>query len=106
VFSWAAVDAAFGLTFEIIQFVPHKTSNSSVATNVKACREIIMAAGAHNTPQILQLSGIGPKQLLSSLGIETMVDLPGVGRNFQDQPTLYMQYSCKECLFVHAARRG
>jgi hypothetical protein len=54
-----------------------------------------MAAGAHNTPQILQLSGIGPKQLLSSLGIKTVVDLPGVGMNFQDQPTLYMQYSCK-----------
>lgn len=71
------------------------TSNSSVVTNVKACREIILAAGAHNSPQILQLSGVGSKQLLSSLGIETIVDLPGVGRNFQDQPTLYMQYSCK-----------
>jgi choline dehydrogenase-like flavoprotein len=55
-----------------------------------------MAAGAHNTPQILQLSGIGPKQLLISLGIKNVVDLPGVGRNFQDQPTLYMQYSCEK----------
>jgi choline dehydrogenase-like flavoprotein len=78
-----------------LQFVPRNASNSSVAINVKACREIIMAAGAHNTPQILQLSGVGPKQLLSSLGIKTIVDFPGVGRNFQDQPTLYMQYSCK-----------
>jgi choline dehydrogenase-like flavoprotein len=75
--------------------MPRNTSNSSVAINVKARREIIMAAGAHNTPQTLQLSGIGPKQLLSSLGIKTVVDLPGVGMNFQDQPTLYMQYSCK-----------
>jgi choline dehydrogenase len=69
--------------------MPRNTSNSSVAINVKARREIIMAAGAHNTPQTLQLSGIGPKQLLSSLGIKTVVDLPGVGMNFQDQPTLY-----------------
>jgi choline dehydrogenase-like flavoprotein len=96
VLSWATTDAACRLTFEIVQFVPRNTSNSSVATNVKACREIIMAAGAHNTPQILQLSGIGPKQLLCSLGIKTVVDLPGVGMNFQDQPTLYMQYSCKK----------
>jgi len=76
--------------------VPRNASSDSVVTNVKARREIILAAGALHSPQILQLSGIGPKQLLSSLGIETIVDLPGVGRNFQDQPTLYMQFSCKE----------
>lgn len=75
--------------------MPRDTSNSSVTTNVKACREVVLAAGAHGSPQILQLSGIGPKQLLSSLGVKTIVELPGVGRNFQDQPTLYMQYNCR-----------
>lgn len=70
-------------------------SSDSIVTNVQARREIILVAGALHSPQVLQLSGIGPKKLLSSLGIETVVDLPGVGRNFQDQPTLYMQYSCK-----------
>ena len=79
----------------IFRFVPRNASSDSVVTNVKARREITLAAGALHSPQILQLSGIGPKELLSSLGIETVVDLPGVGRNFQDQPTLYMQYSCK-----------
>jgi choline dehydrogenase-like flavoprotein len=76
--------------------MPRNASSDSIATNVKARREIILAAGALHSPQVLQLSGIGLKKLLSSLGIETVVDLPGVGRNFQDQPTLYMQYSCKE----------
>jgi choline dehydrogenase-like flavoprotein len=76
--------------------VPRNASSDSAFTTVKARREIVLAAGAAHSPQILQLSGIGPKQLLSSLGIETIVNLPGVGTNFQDQPTLYMQFSCKE----------
>jgi len=52
--------------------------------NVKANKEVLMAAGAIHTPQLLQLSGIGPKKLLHAAGIKTLVDLPGVGQNFQD----------------------
>ncbi|CEI67552.1 unnamed protein product [Fusarium venenatum] len=52
--------------------------------NVKANKEVLMAAGAVHTPQLLQLSGIGPKKLLHAAGIKTLVDLPGVGQNFQD----------------------
>ncbi|RGP79782.1 choline dehydrogenase [Fusarium longipes] len=51
---------------------------------VKANKEVLMAAGAVHTPKLLQLSGIGPKKLLQSAGIKTLVDLPGVGQNFQD----------------------
>ena len=61
----------------------------------KANKEAILAAGAAHTPQILQLSGVGPKDLLDSLGIPIVVNLPGVGQNFQDQPTLYPSYNCK-----------
>lgn len=62
---------------------------------VNAKKEIILAAGAAHTPQILQLSGVGPKGLLYSQDIPVVVDLPGVGQNFQDQPTLYTSYNCE-----------
>ncbi|KAI8650772.1 GMC-OxRdtase-N domain-containing protein [Fusarium keratoplasticum] len=55
-------------------------------------KNVILAAGAINTPRILQLSGIGPKKLLDSLDIDVVVDSPGVGANFQDHPTFNMIY--------------
>ncbi|WP_136443175.1 GMC family oxidoreductase [Pacificoceanicola onchidii] len=51
---------------------------------VKARGEVILSAGAVNSPQILQLSGIGPAELLKSLGIDVLVDAPAVGENLQD----------------------
>ncbi len=51
---------------------------------VKARREVVLAAGAIGSPQILQLSGIGPGALLATQGIEQVIDLPGVGENLQD----------------------
>jgi choline dehydrogenase len=53
--------------------------------SVNATREVILAAGAFNTPQLLKLSGIGPKEELESFGIDVVVDLPGVGTNLQDR---------------------
>ena len=52
---------------------------------VLAAREVILAGGAFNTPQLLMLSGIGPRGVLERFGIEVRVDLPGVGRNLQDR---------------------
>ena len=56
--------------------------------------EVILAGGAINTPQLLQLSGVGNAEHLRSLGIEPVVDLPGVGENLQDHLEAYIQYSC------------
>jgi choline dehydrogenase len=49
--------------------------------SVRASREVILCAGAIHTPRLLLLSGIGPPEDLEQLGIDTVIDLPGVGRN-------------------------
>ena len=52
---------------------------------VLASREVILAGGAFNTPQLLMLSGIGPRAALARWGIDARIDLAGVGRNLQDR---------------------
>jgi len=52
---------------------------------IRVSREVILSGGAFNTPQLLMLSGIGPRQELERHGIPVRVDLPGVGRNLQDR---------------------
>jgi len=51
---------------------------------VYANKEIILSAGSLQSPQILMLSGVGPRDHLEDMGIYTIVDLPGVGENLQD----------------------
>lgn len=58
-------------------------------------REIILCGGAINTPQLLQLSGVGPAALLAKHGIKCVSDLAGVGKNMQDHLEVYIQYACK-----------
>jgi choline dehydrogenase len=52
---------------------------------VYAKREVILCGGAFNTPQLLKLSGVGPREELERFGIDVVVDLPGVGENLQDR---------------------
>lgn len=80
--------------------------SSLVATGVKvlnrdnndtlvfsANKEVILAAGGVFTPQLLQLSGIGPKAVLEAAGVETKIDFPAVGSNFQDHPVAYISWT-------------
>jgi choline dehydrogenase len=62
--------------------------------------EVLLCGGAINTPQLLQLSGVGPAGLLEPLGIPVVHDLPGVGENLQDHLEVYVQYACKQPVSV------
>lgn len=53
--------------------------------SINATREVILSAGTFNTPQLLKLSGVGPKEELQKFNIPVLVDLPGVGKNMQDR---------------------
>ncbi len=59
-------------------------------------REIVLAAGAIASPQLLMLSGVGPADRLSALGIPVVEDLPGVGRNLRDHPVLIIDLRVKD----------
>ncbi|PJC86138.1 choline dehydrogenase [Vibrio sp. HA2012] len=65
--------------------------------------EIISCGGAINSPQLLQLSGIGNAEELKALGITPVHNLPGVGENLQDHLELYVQYACKRPVSMYPA---
>ncbi|MFI7586792.1 choline dehydrogenase [Spongisporangium articulatum] len=58
--------------------------------------EVILCGGAFNTPQLLQLSGVGNADELKALGIDVVADLPGVGENLQDHLESFVQYACTQ----------
>ncbi|KAH9909618.1 hypothetical protein F4778DRAFT_6488 [Xylariomycetidae sp. FL2044] len=70
-------------------FRPFGTEPGTEETTVVADKEVILSAGSLHSPQILQLSGIGPRALLESAGIAVKVEVPGVGQNFQDHNCLH-----------------
>ncbi|MGZ6545559.1 MAG: choline dehydrogenase [Actinomycetota bacterium] len=62
--------------------------------------EVILCGGAINSPQLLQLSGVGNADELRALGIDVVRDLPGVGEHLQDHLEVYIQYACKQPVSV------
>lgn len=63
---------------------------------VRANGEVILAGGAFNSPQLLQLSGVGPADLLRQHGIDVVADMPGVGADLQDHFQVRLPYRCTE----------
>ena len=69
---------------------------SGKVIQVSAQQEVILSAGSIGSPQLLQLSGIGPKDVLADAGVPLVKELPGVGENLQDHLEVYFQYECKQ----------
>lgn len=68
---------------------------SAPRQTIYATREVIVAAGALHSAQLLQLSGIGPESLLNQYNITVALSLPGVGNNLQDHPLVGTFYPCR-----------
>ena len=73
---------------------------------IAAARGVVLAAGAIGSPQILQLSGIGPGRLLARHGIPVLHDLPGVGRNLQDHYLVRMAWRVRNTGTANERSRG
>lgn len=68
----------------------------------RARKEVILSAGSIGSPQLLQLSGIGPAKVLEDAGVEVVKDLPGVGENLQDHLEVYFQIHCKQPITLNS----
>ncbi len=68
---------------------------------VYAAKEVILSAGAINTPQLLMLSGVGPADHLKSLDIPIRHHLPGIGQNLQDHLEVYVQHQCTQPITLY-----
>lgn len=78
-----------------VEMLDNRSSTGRWPPVANASREVILSAGAVGTPQLLQLSGIGPAALLQRHGVEVLQDAPGVGANLQDHLQLRAVYGIK-----------
>jgi choline dehydrogenase len=83
-----------------------KGGRGGVACEVRANKEVILAGGAYNSPQLLQLSGVGSPELLQSLGIEVRHALAGVGEGLQDHYAPRSVARVKNIKTINELRRG
>ena len=68
---------------------------------VMACAEVVLAAGAINSPQIMQRSGIGPGAVLQNAGVDVVLERAGVGTNLQDHLEVYFQIACLQPITLY-----
>ena len=85
--------------------VEYRRSDGS-SVKARANREVVLSAGALASPPLLQVSGIGPGDLLRGLGVTVHRDLPGVGENFQDHLEIIAHGRCKEPISLLGQDKG
>ena len=90
------------LLFEGTRAVGVEYLHAGTLHQVKANKEVILSAGAFDSPKLLMLSGIGDAEQLRSLGITVVADLPGVCQNLQDHPLVPVPYAATQDLHVAA----
>jgi len=91
-------DEAHNLCASGVEYVD--ASGNPACAQLNAGGEVLMAAGAVQSPQILMLSGLGPKAHLESVGVEVKKDMAGVGEGLQDHPAVLVSYGSKKAVSV------
>jgi choline dehydrogenase len=89
------------IVFEGKRAVAVDYKQSGVAKQARAAKEILVCGGAYNSPQLLQLSGVGPAELLKGHGIEIVLDAPGVGRDLQDHMQVRIVTRCTQAITLN-----
>ena len=97
---------AHRVLFEGRRAVGLEYAQNGVMQRVKARREVLLAGGAINSPQLLQLSGVGPAALLRECGIAVVHDLPGVGENLQDHVNTRVVYRARRANTLNEISRS
>ncbi len=77
--------------------------NKNSLEKIFAEKEVLLSAGAINSPQILMLSGVGPEEELKNHGIKVISSLNGVGENLQDHLETYVQYECTKPVTLYSS---
>ena len=93
------------LLFEGTRAVGLEYERMGITTRVFAEKEVILCAGAINSPQLLMLSGVGPGDHLREHGVAVVADLPGVGSGLQDHVEVAIQVGCSQPVSLHPATR-
>ena len=88
------------IVFEGTRAVGVEVAHGRAAATVVRAGEVIVCGGAINSPQTLQVSGVGNAEQLRALGIDVVTDLPGVGENLQDHLEVYVQHACTQPVSV------
>jgi choline dehydrogenase len=89
------------ILFEGRRAVAVEYSREGAPRTVRARKEILVSSGAYNSPQLLQLSGVGPAELLRKHGIDVLLDAAGVGHDLQDHMQVRMVMRCSQSITLN-----